>query len=314
MYLRIGSRVRTAVYSIGALSCAFLSRAPAQISIDVGEPSVGINLHIQQYPRLVPVPRYPVYYAPGVDSNLFFYDGQYWVYAQDNWYTSSWYNGPWDFVPPETVPDFILRIPLLYYQRPPAYFSSWGRGSPPHWGEHWGREWENRRRGWNHWNRKDVPRRAPPPAYQRNYSHEHYPRLDEQRALRERNYRNEPRENMARHQFDRPQTGAMEPNRTTELNRVPAVRQRPDASPRDSADSRNSSGDRQPRSRQNDNERRGAPPQPVRDAAGATRPLPGPAVPLHANPQILQRQGKPEHAEPPPNLKPSKPPTREQTG
>lgn len=31
------------------------------------------------YPDLVQVPGYPVYYAPRVNENLFFYDGQYWV-------------------------------------------------------------------------------------------------------------------------------------------------------------------------------------------------------------------------------------------
>jgi hypothetical protein len=310
MCLRIGSRIRTAICSVGALCCVFLSPAPAQISIDVGVPSAGIGLDIQQYPTLVPVPEYPAYYAPGLDSNLFFYDGQYWVYAQDNWYTSSWYNGPWDFVPPEAVPDFILRIPLLYYRRPPPYFSGWGRESPPHWGEHWGREWENRRRGWNHWDRRDVPGRAPPPSYQRNYSHEHYPRADEQRALRERNYRYEPREDMARHPFDRPQRGATDPNHANEPNRAPPVRQRPDAPPRNSPNPSNSSGGPQPQNRRNDNERPGSPPPPpVRGAVDATRALPGHPVPRHDNPQISQRQGAPEHAKPPPppNRNPSMP-------
>ena len=42
------------------------------------------------------VPGYPVYYAPDIGGNYFFYDGRYWVYQDDNWYSSSWYNGPWD--------------------------------------------------------------------------------------------------------------------------------------------------------------------------------------------------------------------------
>ena len=75
--------------------------APASAQV-----SIGINLSL--YPDLVEVPGYPVYYAPQLDSNFFFYDGLYWVYAQDNWYSSSWYDGPWDMVTPEFVPLFVL--------------------------------------------------------------------------------------------------------------------------------------------------------------------------------------------------------------
>jgi hypothetical protein len=313
MFLRVGSRIRTGILFAGALCCCLFSPAPAQINIDVGVPSAGIGLHIQQYPRLVPVPRYPVYYAPRLDSNLFFYDGQYWVFAQDNWYASNWYDGPWVLVPPETVPDFILRIPLRYYRRPPPYFSGWGRGSPPHWGERWGREWENRRHGWNHWDWKDVPRRAPPPTYQRNYLHEHYPRVDEQRTVREPNYRYPPREDMGHRQFDRPQGGAKEPNRTNEPNRVPALPQRADASPRNNPDSRNSSGGRQPQNHRNDNERRGSPPPPVRDTVDTTHAQPVHPIPRH-DPQIPRRQQRPEHAAPPPKPNPSRPQTHTQAG
>jgi hypothetical protein len=66
----------------------FYSAAFADVQV-----SIGINVPI--YPRLVVVPGYPVYYAPQLDSNYFFYDGLYWVFQDDNWYQSSWYNGPW---------------------------------------------------------------------------------------------------------------------------------------------------------------------------------------------------------------------------
>lgn len=186
MSFQIGSRIRRAMFSIGVLCCGVSSPAPAQFSMDVGVPSAVIGLHIQHFPNLVPVPRYPVYYARDLASNFFFYDGHYWSYAQDNWYRSRWYDGPWDFVPPETVPDSILRIPLLYYRQPPPYFAGWDRQSPPHWGERWGRGWEDRRRGWDHWDRNEVPRRAPPPVYWRRDPLEDYPLADERGALRER--------------------------------------------------------------------------------------------------------------------------------
>ena len=79
------------------------------------------------YPELVRVPGYPVYYAPQLNSNFFFYDGMYWVYQRDNWYASSWYNGPWGMVGPESVPLFVLRVPVRYYRTPPAYFTAGSR-------------------------------------------------------------------------------------------------------------------------------------------------------------------------------------------
>src|ERR1700751_749063 len=98
--------MRTGFIVLWMLLCSNAS-ATAQVSV-----SIGINFPV--YPQLVRVPGYPVYYAPQVNSNYFFYDGMYWVYAGDNWYASSWYNGPWELVTPEAVPLFVLRVPVRY--------------------------------------------------------------------------------------------------------------------------------------------------------------------------------------------------------
>lgn len=161
--------------------------------------SVGINLSV--YPDLVPVPGYPVYYAPRLDANFFFYDGLYWDYTEDSWYTSSWYNGPWDRVTPELVPLFVLRVPVRYYRRPPPYFRGWGPEAPPRWGEHWGHGWEQRRVGWDHWDRASVPAAAPLPTYQRKFSGGRYPGFDKQLTLRNQNYRYQPHEAVVRQQY-----------------------------------------------------------------------------------------------------------------
>src|SRR6185437_9551346 len=97
-----------------------ITTASAQVSIGIGLPGLSIGINLPVYPELVPVPGYPVYYAPQLDSNYFFYDGMYWVYQEDNWYASSWYNGPWGLVSENVAPLFILRIPVRYYRRPPA--------------------------------------------------------------------------------------------------------------------------------------------------------------------------------------------------
>jgi hypothetical protein len=184
--------MRAAIIAI----CMLLGTAtPAAAEI-----SIGINIGF--YPDLVMVPGYPVYYAPQLNTNLFFYDGLYWVYAQDRWYASSWYNGPWDMMEPEMVPYFVLRVPVLYYRQPPQYFIGWRREEPPRWGEHWGRDWEERRRGWDHWDRASAPPPAPLPTYQRQYTGDRYPRPEQQQALRTQHYQYQPHEPVVRQVFE----------------------------------------------------------------------------------------------------------------
>jgi hypothetical protein len=183
--------MRTGLIVLWVLLCSITSAA-AQVSVGIGLPGVNIGFSVPVYPQLVLVPGYPVYYAPQVNSNYFFYDGMYWVYAGDNWYASSWYNGPWALVTPEAVPLFVLRVPVRYYRRPPAYFHGWRSDAPPHWGEHWGNAWAQQRSGWDTWNRSSAPPPAPLPAYQRQYSGSRYPHAEQQQALQSQNYRYQP--------------------------------------------------------------------------------------------------------------------------
>jgi hypothetical protein len=183
-----------------------VTSAHAQVSVSVGfGPAVDIGIQVPVYPQLVQVPGYPVYYAPRASTNYFFYDGAYWVYQGDSWYVSSWYNGPWQAVAPEYVPLYVLRVPVRYYRRPPPYFRGWRPDAPPRWGEHWGRGWETRRAGWDRWDRREVPRPAPLPGYQRGYGGERYPReLEHQQAIRAEQYRYAPREEVTREHWGRP--------------------------------------------------------------------------------------------------------------
>jgi hypothetical protein len=155
---------------------------------------VNIGINLGAYPRLVAVPGYPVYYAPAVNSNYFFYDGLYWVLQGDTWYASSWYNGPWHYVDPFDVPVYVLQVPVRYYRHAPAYFRGWRADAAPRWHEHYGRDWEQRRGGWNDRRRERAPAPAPLPTYQRQYSANRYPQPEQQAALHGQNYRYQPRE------------------------------------------------------------------------------------------------------------------------
>lgn len=186
-------KLRYIFIALWMLSCSV--PASAQVSV-----SLGINL--RSYPDFVVVPGYPVYYAPRLDENLFFYDGMYWIFIDDTWYQSTWYNGPWEMVDPFFVPEFVLRIPVRYYRRPPSFFMGWRHDAPPRWGDRWGRDWERRRGDWDRWDRRAAPAPAPLPLYQKRYSGDRYPRqAGQQQELRQRNYRYQPHDPVVRQQF-----------------------------------------------------------------------------------------------------------------
>jgi len=180
----------------------YSAASAAQVSIGIGLPNASIGINLSSYPRLVAVPGYPVYYAPRLNSNYFFYDGMYWVYQDDNWYESNWYNGPWWLVDPEVVPVFLLRIPVRYYRQPPAYFRGWRPDAPPRWGDHWGRDWEQHRSGWNRWNRRAAPAPAPLPVYQRKYSGDRYPQqVEQQHEIQKQKYRYQSRDPIVKQHY-----------------------------------------------------------------------------------------------------------------
>ncbi|MFZ3086557.1 MAG: hypothetical protein WA123_00665 [Methylotenera sp.] len=194
-------KIRYLLIVLGMLLCSVTSAA-VQVGIGIGLPHVSIGINFPAYPELVVVPGYPVYYAPRLQANLFFYDGMYWVYQDDYWYASSWYNGPWWLVEPEYVPVFILRVPVRYYLRPPVYFHGWRRDAPPRWGDHWGHDWDQHRSGWDRWDRRSAPPPAPPPVYQRQYSGDRYPQqLEQQHELHQRNYNYQPQDPVVRQHY-----------------------------------------------------------------------------------------------------------------
>jgi hypothetical protein len=194
-------KIRYVFIVLGMLLCSAASAA-VQVSIGIGLPNVSIGINLPVYPELVIVPGYPVYYAPRLEANFFFYDGMYWVYRDDYWYSSSWYNGPWWVVGPEYVPVFVLRIPVYYYRQPPAYFYGWRSDAPPRWGDHWGGDWQQHRSGWDNWNHNAAPAPAPLPVYQRQYSGDRYPhQLEQQRDLQKQKYSYQSRDPVVRQNY-----------------------------------------------------------------------------------------------------------------
>ncbi len=185
------------ILAVGLSACVEVPPGPAyQPGV-----SVGVGYYQPMYPNMVLVPGYPVYYSPYGNANYFFYDGLFWLYQGDRWYSSGWYNGPWNGVAPHYVPYYVLQVPVRYYRAPPPYFHGWRPDESPHWGEHWGRDWQDHHRDWNK-RGQQPPAPAPLPRYQGAYTGDRYPRDgDQQNAIRDRNYRYEPRDEMTRSHY-----------------------------------------------------------------------------------------------------------------
>lgn len=120
-------RCMTAIVS--GLAMWVLGAAPAaadSVSIGVSTPDVSFSLNVGSRPQLVAVPGLPVYHAPSVQHNYFFYSGHYYVLHNGVWLSSVQYNGPWVVV--HQVPQPVLAVPVTYYKIPPGHAKK---------GEHW---------------------------------------------------------------------------------------------------------------------------------------------------------------------------------
>ncbi|HEY1371587.1 MAG TPA: hypothetical protein VGH50_03895 [Candidatus Binatia bacterium] len=161
---------------------------------------VRIGVDIAAFPQMVAVPGYPVYYAPNVRANYFFYDGLFWVFNVDDgyWYSSSWYNGPWVVVEPDFVPQPILVVPYRYYHVRPAYWGGWAYDRPPRWDVYWGPRWVDHHRDWNHWDRNRRWTAAPLPVFQRDFPRNRYPSPDRQVTIYKERYNYKPRDVVVR--------------------------------------------------------------------------------------------------------------------
>jgi len=109
---------------VALLAVVMVTPVHAQVHVDIG-------IHFPAPPPLVVVPETPwVQYVPPVPpvpaepANLFFYNGQYWAFANGGWYLGPGYNGPWIVVAPEFVPRPVLLVPMPYYHVPPGHWAS----------------------------------------------------------------------------------------------------------------------------------------------------------------------------------------------
>ena len=64
--------------------------------------------------RLVVVPGTPVYEAPALPYNYFYYNGGYYLYRERAWFWGASYNGPWTNIEPYSLPVRFGQMPRQY--------------------------------------------------------------------------------------------------------------------------------------------------------------------------------------------------------
>src|SRR5256885_5816989 len=102
--------------SIVIALAAGLLAAPARgadvhIGINIGVPPPPPPVVVEAPPPLVVVPQTPVYYAPALPYNYFYYGGLYYTPHDDRWVYAASFNRPWAFVTLERLPRPVLALP-----------------------------------------------------------------------------------------------------------------------------------------------------------------------------------------------------------
>ncbi len=109
-----------------------LARADSlSIGVTLGNPPPPPPIVLQAPPQLAVVPGTPVYYAPSVSFNFFFYAGRHYVFHEGAWFVATSFGGPWTFIALERVPQPILAVPVVYYKIPPGHWKN--KTGPPPW-------------------------------------------------------------------------------------------------------------------------------------------------------------------------------------
>ena len=129
----------------GVLALTFVFSPTSGFSRAYGPPPV---VAFPGEPEMVVVPGTYVYFAPGVNEDLFFYHDYWYRPYEGRWYRARSYNGPWAFIE-------RTRVPRVFFQLPPDYrrMDYRARIPYPELRRNW-RAWEHER----HWDRPEAAR------------------------------------------------------------------------------------------------------------------------------------------------------------
>jgi len=133
---------------IGASYLLSPEKASAGVNVQVGISVPLPNVVISAPPAVVLIPGTPVYYAPDVGIDIFFYSGHWYRPYEGGWYRATYYNGPWGYLPPARVPAVFTHLPPPGYHNIPPGHQRIPYGQLK---KNW-KEWDKEQR--NHWKHK----------------------------------------------------------------------------------------------------------------------------------------------------------------
>ena len=100
---------------LGAL-CAIgwtkIASAEVRVNINLGPPPIVVA----EPPEMVVMPG-GISFVPGLEFDVFFYNGYWWSPRGNQWYRARAYNGPWGVVSRRYVPAPVYRVPKDYRVR-----------------------------------------------------------------------------------------------------------------------------------------------------------------------------------------------------
>ena len=97
--------------AIALLTLLIAAPAAAEVSLSI---NIGPPIVVAPPAAMVMVPGTGVYFAPGLDVDIFFYGGYWWSPRGDRWYRATGYDGPWRMVRRSSVPRVVYRVPRDY--------------------------------------------------------------------------------------------------------------------------------------------------------------------------------------------------------
>lgn len=108
------------------------AQAELNVNINIGPPPITVS----EPPHVVMIPKFGVYFVPGVSYDVFFYNGYWWSPRGDRWYKARQYKGPWGVVQRKHVPGNLFKVPKnyreVYKKEKPINYGQWkknkGRG------------------------------------------------------------------------------------------------------------------------------------------------------------------------------------------
>lgn len=180
--------------------------AGAQVSVGV---QIGLPppIMFSAPPQMVVLPNTYVYAVPGINEDIFFFDGFWWRPWQGHWYRSHYYDRDWGYY--SSVPSFYGDVPHDWRDR--YHSRQWG-------GQSWNYQpmpYEHVQRNWNTWKRDNYWQTHESWGVQ-GLKPEQRQQRQEHQTMQPQQGVQKPRRDSQKYQATQPQHGVQKPQRDSQ--------------------------------------------------------------------------------------------------